>query len=250
MPLKIAFFDLENAPSLGWFYDPYKENNIVATEQSWFMLSFAWKRPKSDRIICKALPDYPGYKHNKTNDKALIHDLWGLFDSYDVLVGHNIGRFDCRKANSRFIAHGMKPPSPYIILDSLKEVRKVCYEDSNRLGALSTKWGYGDKLPTHGWDTWHGCINGSPSAWNILKKYNRVDTLRAEQVWTRIAPWKKNHPRLFDSGCPVCGSLDVHRRGRVRQTARFQFHCQPCGHWFTAKEVDYGRSDSRGRSRM
>ena len=232
---KIAFFDVENAPSLGWFYDKYKENNIVAVEQPWFMLSFSWKRPKEKKIFCHALPDYPGYSKDKTNDKRLIQDLWALFNEHDVLVGHNIQRFDTRKANSRFLNWGLKPPSPYIILDSLKEIRKISYEDSNRLGALSVKWGFGDKLPTQGWDTWHGCINGRDADWAVMKKYNKIDTLRAEEIWSRIAPWKKNHPRMFDAGCPVCGSLDVHRRGQVRQTLKYQFNCQPCGHWWTAK---------------
>ena len=199
------------------------------------MLSFAWKRPKEKKIVCRSLRHYPGYRRDKKNDKKLIQDLWELFDSYDVLIGHNIGRFDCRKATNRFLAHGLKPPSPYIILDSLKEIRKISYEDSNRLGALSTKWGFGDKLPTQGWDTWHGCINGNTAAWRTMEKYNKIDVLRAEQVWGVLAPWKKNHPRLFDQGCPVCGSLDVHRRGRVRQTPKFQFNCRNCGHWWTAK---------------
>ena len=232
---KIAYFDVENAPSLGWFYDPYKENNIVAVEQPWFMLSFAWKHPKESKIVCRGLPDYPGYIKDKTNDKRLIQDLWELFDSHDVLVGHNIGRFDTRKANSRFLAHGLKPPSPYVILDSLKEVRKISYEDSNRLGALSTKWGFGDKLPTQGWDTWHGCINGRDADWRVMKKYNKIDVLRAEQIWGVIAPWVKNHPRVHGDACPSCGSRDIQKRGfnisKKRKTPRL--HCQGCGHWFT-----------------
>ena len=234
---KIAFFDVENAPSLGWFYDPYKENNIVATEQPWFMLSFAWKRPKEKKIACHALPDYPGYSRDKTNDRRLIEDLWQLFDSHDILVGHNIGRFDVRKANSRFLNWGLKPPSPCIIHDSLKEIRRIAYEDSNKLGSLSVKWGFGDKLPTQGWDTWHGCINGDPAAWRVMKKYNKIDPLRAEQVWGVVAPWKKSYVGSTGKCCPnpICGSPDIHRRGQVRQTPKYQFNCRTCGHWWTAK---------------
>lgn len=234
---KIAFFDVENAPSLGWFYDPYKENNIVATEQPWFMLSFAWKRPKEKKITCHSLPDYPGYRRDKTNDRKLIQDLWELFDSHDTLIGHNIGKFDVRKATNRFLKWGMKPPSPYTILDSLKEIRKISYEDSNRLGALSTKWGFGDKLPTQGWDTWHGCINGKDADWRVMEKYNKIDVLRAEQVWGVIAPWKKTYAHATGKCCPnpICGSLDINRRGQVRQTPKYQFTCLTCGHWWTAK---------------
>ena len=239
-PLKIAFFDVENSPNLGYYYDPYPKHgsNIVATVKPWFMLSFAYKRPKDSRITYHALPDYPGYKKNKTSDEKLVHDLWHLFDSNDVLMGHNIKSFDTRKANSRFIYWGLKPPSPYIMLDSLKEWRRAAYQDSNRLGDLSKFVGSSGKLPTHGWDTWDGAINGDPKSWEILKKYNKHDVHEAEVIWNVISPWVKNHPRIFDQGCPACGSFEIHRRGRVRQSQKFQFNCRPCGHWFTAKLTD------------
>lgn len=242
---KIAFFDVENAPNLGYYYDSYKENNIVACVRPWFMLSFAWKRPKEKKIVCRKLPDYPGYKQNKTNDERLVKDLWELFDSHDVLIGHNIRRFDVRKANSRFIAHGMKPPSPYVILDSLREWRKVAAQDSNRLDALSKFVGSRGKLPTQGWDTWEGAINGDPKSWAIMDRYNKHDVYEAEVIWDVIAPWVKNHPQLGPHGsCPVCSSASVQQRGfnvsKTRKTPRL--HCQSCGHWFTGGGNGGGRS--------
>lgn len=235
-PPKIAFFDIENSPNLGYYYDSYKENNIVACVRPWFMLSFAWKRPKEKKIYSRKLPDYPGYKQNKFSDEKLVKDLWELFDSHDVLIGHNIRRFDVRKANSRFIKWGLKPPSPYIILDSLKEWRRVAAQDSNRLDALSKFVGSRGKLPTQGWDTWEGAINGDMRAWRILDPYCKRDVLEAEVIWDVIAPWVKNHPHLGPAGsCPVCSSSRIQHRGfnvsKTRKTPRL--HCQNCGHWFS-----------------
>lgn len=250
--LNIAYFDVENSPNLGWYYDPWKENNIIATEQPWFMLSFAWKKPKKDKIYCRALPDYPGYNRNKTNDKKLICDLWELFNSYDVLVGHNIARFDTRKANSRFIFHGLKPPSPYIILDSLSEWKKITHQDRYGLDALSRFKGFGGKLPTTGWDMHQGAINGHMPSWRMMKNYNRVDVEKAEQIWNVIAPWKKTYGRSTGRICPnpICGSLDIIMRGPVRQTTKHNFTCKTCGHWWTAIPGMSNEHTSRRCSRM
>jgi hypothetical protein len=95
---RIAFYDLENSPALGWYYDRYKEGNIVADEQDWFMLSFAWQWADEKKVHCKALCDYPGYAKNKTDDTPLIKDLHKLFDEADILIAHNGDRFDRRKS--------------------------------------------------------------------------------------------------------------------------------------------------------
>ena len=198
------------------------------------MLSFAWKHPKTAKVHCRGLIDYPGYYKDKTNDQKLIKDLWQLFDTHDILIGHNIARFDVRKANSRFIYWGLKPPSPCRLVDTLREIRKVAYQDSNKLGSVSQFMGFGDKLPTQGWDTWRGAIDGHRPSWTILKKYNRHDVVITEKVWERLAPWMRNHPPMHPYGCPVCGD-NMHRRGRVRQSNKFQFNCPSCGHWRVAK---------------
>lgn len=239
---KLVFFDVENSPSLGYYYDLYKEGNIVSTVQPWFMLSFAWKRPGTDRVYCRGLIDYPGYEKDKTNDEKLVKDLWKLFDENDILVGQNINRFDIRKANSRFLYWNLPPPSPYRTVDTLQISRRVSKQDSNSLGSLSKFFGYGDKLPTTGWDTWQGAIDGKRSAWDVLKKYNQHDVRITEKVWSRLAPYLPNHPALTalgSPGCPVCQSLNVQSRGwnhaKTQQTPRLQ--CTNCGHWFTGTPI-------------
>ena len=235
--MKIAYFDVENAPSLGWFYDLWKEGNIVATEQPWFMLSFAWKHPNKDRIHCRALPDYSGYKRDKTNDYKLICDLWDLFNSHDILIGHNIRRFDTRKANARFIKWGLKPPSPYTILDSLVEYRKIAYLDRYGLDFIDRFNGGEGKMATTGWDMHRGAIEGNPACWRMMKGYNKVDVKKAQHNWEIIAPWKKYHAEAGGRVCPnpICGSVNIISRGPLRRsTTRHQFCCKTCGNNFIA----------------
>jgi hypothetical protein len=43
--------DIETAPSIGAFFDPYKEMNIIWTEKPWFIMMMSWKtlgKPKVD----------------------------------------------------------------------------------------------------------------------------------------------------------------------------------------------------------
>lgn len=234
---RIAFYDLENAPSLGWYYDRYKEGNIVADEQDWFMLSFAWQWADETKVHCKALCDYPGYQKNKIDDSGLIKDLHKLFDEADILIAHNGDRFDRRKANSRFLGCGLPPPSLYKTVDTLKIARRQFMQSSNKLGDLGDFLGIGSKIPTTGWALWRSCIDGDPKAWAAMKRYNKRDIALLRQVYDKLKPWCPNHPdlRVYTGkhSCRVCGSKNIQMRGedRTLTTVKHRYKCNDCSHW-------------------
>lgn len=239
---RVLLWDLENSPSLGYYYEPYLRHggrNIIATLEPWFMLSFQWKWLGEKKTHVKALCDYPSYAKNKKDDSPLIKDLWGLLDSCDIAIAHNGDKFDRRKANARFLQVVGKPPSPYKTIDTLKVARREFMLESNRLGDLGEFLGLGGKLPTTGWDTWRGCIEGDPRAWAILKRYGKRDVSLLGDIYEKLKPWVRNHPdlRAYDGsdGCPTCASADVQHRGfNVAKTKRTQrMHCQACGSWFS-----------------
>jgi hypothetical protein len=236
---RIILFDIETAPSLGYYFDRYKEGNIVATTQDWFILSFAYKVKGERKIHYHCLADYPGYDKNKTDDKALVTDLHRLvFSKADCLIGHNIARFDDRKSKARFLAHNLPPPPPIKTIDTLKIARRVFKMDSNRLADIGEYLGLGGKLSHTGWKLWEACINGDRKAWAQMGRYNKRDVDLLEQVYDRLAPWQPNPPILIHGdGCPGCHSLKVQRRGwniaKKSRTARMQ--CQNCAQWFSGQ---------------
>lgn len=235
---RVIFLDIETAPSLGYYFDLYKEGNIVATVEPWFMLSFAYKIQGESRIHYHCLADYPAYSKDRTNDKALVTDLHRLvFSAADVLVGHNIDRFDSRKSRARFIAHGLQPPPPIKTIDTLKIARRVFKLDSNRLSAVGEYLGLGGKAATTGWRLWEACINGDEKAWRQMAVYNKRDVELLEQVYDKLAPWQPTAPFTGVTGCPSCYSDRVTRQGTKpsRTGRRQQMKCQDCAHWFTAK---------------
>ena len=238
---RIAFFDCETAPSLGYFWGKLFETDIIEIKDAWYLLSYAWKWQGEKKVHVKALCDYPEYDANLDNDFFLVKDLRGLFDEADVLIAHNGDRFDIRKAQARMIRYKMSPPSRYQTIDTLKAARKHFQFDSNRLDALGQYLGLGRKLPTTGFNLWKRTMAGDRKAWAIMKRYNKHDVELLEKVYEELRPWMTTHPNLelfhrphVGVVCPNCQSANTVKRGIWYNKARkyLRHSCRDCGHWF------------------
>jgi hypothetical protein len=241
---KIAFVDIETAPSLGWVWQKW-EANVIDFKKDWYMLSFAVKWAHENKVKTYGLIDYPGYQKDKENDKKLVEDLWRVFDEADILIAHNGDSFDIVKANTRFILHKLEPPSPYKTVDTLKIARKVFKFDSNKLDDLGHYFGIGRKLPHTGFHLWQGCMLGDKKSWDLMKRYNGHDVILLEKLYYLIRSWAVTHPNVNRGdleACPKCGSKHVQRRGfsytLLRQKQRWQ--CQNCFGWWegSARKVE------------
>jgi DNA polymerase III epsilon subunit-like protein len=240
--VRIAYMDIETAPNLSWVWGKYEQNALDTLIPSYF-LCFAWKWADEKKITTYALPDYPTYKKNKDCDKALVKDLWKLFDEADIIIAHNGDRFDVKKTYARFIYHGLKPPSPFQTIDTLKVARRHFAFDSNKLDDLGKILKVGKKLPHTGFHLWRSCMEGCAKAWKKMRDYNAQDVRLLELVDKRLMPWQKNRPdmRLFNNsdGCPVCESDDIQKRGYsyAKTTKRQRYNCLECGHWFSGEII-------------
>lgn len=245
-PYKIVVLDLENSPNVGYSWGKY-EQNIIDFISEWHILSFAYKWQHEKTIHAYSLPDFPLYKKQPDNDRELAAKLWEIFNEADLIVGHNIVEFDCKKANARFVAHGFPPPSPYKTVDTLKIARQRLMLNSNKLGDLATYLGIGRKMETGGFDLWKGCLAGDQSCWDKMVRYNKKDVALTAEVYDRLKPWHPTHPNIsLSSGealcCPACGSNKaIERRGYTNlQSYRAQrFVCLKkkggCGKWSTGR---------------
>jgi DNA polymerase elongation subunit (family B) len=242
---RIALFDVETCPTLGWVWALH-ETDVIAVEEPWYMLSFAYKWLGEKKVHCHALPDYPGYKKAMRNDELMLRDLWKMLDEADVVIGHNVDKFDVRKTNARFLVNKFNVPRPYKTIDTLKISRKHFHLDSHRLDALARVLGIGAKLPHIGFKMWQDCMNGVPAAWRNMEKYNIHDVNLLEEVYERLRPWATTHPDLtiYDGrpGCPTCQSANIIRKGvGVSKTRKYeQLKCNDCGHWFQGANIKRG----------
>lgn len=241
---KVLLFDIENSPNLGYIWGKY-EQDVIEYQKEWYMLSFAYKWLGEKTVKAFSLPDFKIYKKDKTNDKELLKELWKLLDQAEVVIGHNSDRFDIRKTNARFIAHGMTKPSPYQTVDTLKVARKYFFFNSNKLTHLTKYLGIGEKIETGGFSLWLECMSGDMNAWKKMVKYNKNDIVLLEELYLLLRPWVSNHPNqaLMDGkerACPTCSSERMHSRGftytRVGTFRRWL--CISCGAWSQSRQSE------------
>lgn len=230
--MKILLFDCETFPNVAYVWGKYQQD-VIRYKQQTCMATFVAKWLGEKRVISKALPHYPGYLPSSYDDRALVRDLYKLIDEADIVVAHNAVDFDVKVANARFLAHGFPPPSPYKIIDTKREMKKVARVNSNRLDDLGEYFNFGRKIKTD-FDLWEGCISGNMKSWRQMLRYNVKDVLLLERLYLRLRPWMKTHPHIgIDAACPKCGSKRIQWRGLgMNATVAYRrFQCQSCDGW-------------------
>lgn len=249
---KVLLFDIENTPNLAYTWGKYQQDvNRFAKE--WWMLCFGYKWLDEKATHVLALPDFPGYAKDKSNDRALVQELRDLIDEADVVVAHNGDRFDMPKAKARWLIHGIDPPSPVKQIDTLKIARLHFMFNSNSLGDLGETLGLGGKGDTGGFDTWLECMAGDPVAWRRMIKYCRQDVRLLEKVYLRMLPYIERHPNLAlisgrPEACPKCGVVGrmIKRHGPDKRThykfnnvtANASFQCTACRSYVSVRIPD------------
>jgi len=239
--MKILLFDIETTPLLGYTWGKYEQDVISFVKEN-HLLCFAYKWLGERAVHAYSLPDFPGYKKDRENDRQLVQKLWDLFDEADAVIAHNGIDFDIKVANAFFARHGLRPPKPFKSIDTKREAKKRFRFNSNKLDDLGNYLGLGRKIDTGGIALWYGCMAGDASAWRKMVAYNKQDVVLLEKVYLKLRPWMETHPNLNvlegrRDACPNCGGGHLQARGwnisRVARARRFQ--CRDCGAWSTGK---------------
>ena len=232
---RVLFIDIENMAHLVWAWELY-DTNAIEVERPGHLLSMAykWLGEKKTHVIAQC--DYPEYVPMSDDDSHLCEDIWKLLDSTDVIVGHNAQRFDIKKINYRFMINGLEPTSPYKVVDTLTELKKVAKPPSGKLDSLGKDMKLGRKIEHEGWALWKKCYHGDPHAWEKMKLYNRQDVDLLEKWYLKLRPWIKNHPNfnlIFGgfANCPRCHSEHVVKSGFERTKVKIyqSYRCMNCG---------------------
>ena len=249
---KILLFDIETAPNLAYVWGKW-EQDVIAYEREWYMMTFSVKWLGEDKVSAYALPDFKKtYSKDKTNDKELLLKLREYLDEADIVIAHNGDDFDVRKTNARFIAHGILPPSPYKTIDTKKIAKRYFNFNSNKLTDLGEYLNVGKKLETGGFGLWKGCMEGDKEAWKLMVKYNKQDVVLLEEIYLKLLPWMTQHPNraIFEGhehACPNCSSHKVQARGfAYTRTMKYQrYQCTNCGAWSRARtgEPDFAKPE-------
>jgi len=235
---RTLLLDIETSPNVVYSWGVYQEN-ALSVQSHWYLLSFAAKWRGEKKIIYRDLSNYPGYKGGDGNERRLLSDVHELLDRADIVVAHNGADFDVRRLNARFIAKGFAPPTPYVTVDTKRDLARVASFSSNRLNWLSKQLGIGQKTMEHqDIALWLGCMAGDKKSWAKMKAYNMNDVVLLEELYKILAPWiRQPNANLWFVGVvcpnPACGSRNLVRRGLARSKTRTyqRFQCKECGAW-------------------
>lgn len=227
MKPKKLVFDIESSPLRVRTWG-LREQDAIWVEKDWELLSIAIKP-----IGGKA----QFFGRNNYSEEELVKMMWQYFDEYDVLIGHNIKKFDIKKMNAKFIEYNLLPPSPYAVEDTLQMFRSVASFSSNRLGDLAEKLGVTKKKETGGYKLWKDCENMEQideKAWKKMEIYNKGDCITNEKIYFRILPWAKSPVLHFGRDCPYCGGKSQ-SRGPAMKPNHHRYQCKSCYKWFQRK---------------
>lgn len=213
---KILVFDIETLPMWVRVWGLYKQRvPITNVIKDWIVLSWAAKWLMSDGTLSDILTPE---EVEQRDDKRICKSIWNLIDQADIILAHNLERFDVRKLNSRFMIHGMNPPSPYQTIDTLKHSRNIAAHSSHKLDWLGQLVRNEGKISTD-YDLWIRCENGEKEALEYMLKYNIEDTQLLEEVYLWMRPWMRSHPNvgiymdLTEPVCSHCGSNNILEEG-------------------------------------
>lgn len=233
---RILVLDIETAPINAFVWAAWKQNvNSQQIISDWFMLTWAAKWLFEDTVYSGAVTPKEA---RQQNDKRIVASLWHLLNEADIVIAHNGVDFDIPKINTRFLKHGFLPPSPYVVIDTLKHVRKQFAITHNKLDYVNQFLNLPRKISHDGFEMWVACYKGDKEALDKMLDYNVGDVRILEDTYLRIRPWIKPHPNVglhildeTQSRCPSCGSNHLKEDGRYHTNANVYaaIRCENCG---------------------
>lgn len=233
---KILLYDLEVSPNLGYAYGTYKTNLLKIINYATIM-SVSWKWLGDSKVHHESLVSIIT-KNDETPQYKIAELVCRLFDEADIVVAHNAYRFDNAVSGAAWIRHGLKPPSPYKTVDTLRVARQFKFPSGNSLNGLGEYLKIGKKSDVKIGELWFDCLQGDMRAWNLLKKYNNQDVILLEAVYKKLLPYTRNHPNIgditqMDHVCPKCGSTHLQKRGTIKKRHGIyqRYRCNDCGGW-------------------
>ncbi len=231
---KVLIFDIETAPMKAYVWRMWKES--VTLDQlisDWFVICWSAKWLGEETIMGDCLTPE---EVKEENDKRIVEKLWKLFNEADVIIAHNIEKFDAPKMNVRFLHYDLVPPSPYRMVDTLKVAKKQFKFSSNKLDALAEFFGLPRKLETD-FTLWKECLSGKKAALDYMFKYNKYDVALLEKVYLKLLPWIHNHPNMGVNSdklvCSSCGHthlIPLEDHYYQTQVGTYKvYRCEKCG---------------------
>lgn len=252
-PARVLIFDLETLPyelstrvwSLwGQNLNPshiVKPLSIVTWAAKWLF---------EDKVYSMKCTSQEAINHD---DKRLLEGIKAMINEADIIIAHNLDKYDEKVFQARLFANEMYRPSPYKKVDTLKIAKQMFGNKlgSNRLDYIATTvLGIDGKQSTPK-GLWDDCCEGDEEAIRIMDEYCVQDVRVLEEVYLKLLPYAKNHPNmgLYVGSdvqvCPTCASNDLKWEGNYKTPMNEyeSFQCNSCGSWGRSRNSSLEKSN-------
>jgi len=232
---KVLIFDIETAPLRAFIWSKWQKGvNDGQIISDWFIICWSAKWLFEDEIYNACITSK---EIAIGNDERVVRSLWRMMDEADIVIAHNGKKFDRKKANTRFLAHDLKLPSPYELIDTLLHARKQFGITSNRLDYIAQDFFGIEGKKENSRGHWERCMNGDSEALNEMQDYCNQDIRVREDVYLKLRPYIQPHPNIglhvasTIQCCSTCGSDDLTFGGTYRTYVNEyeSFRCNSCG---------------------
>lgn len=206
------------------------------------ILCIGWKWYGAPEVQVPSLMDYKGWNKDVTDDSKLLKDFHDVLMEADMLVTYFGKGFDIKMVQSKFLEYGLPvlPNIPHVDLfftvkSGMTLTRKSLDNVSRYLNLENEKSYVSGKI-------WKKAMAGDRESINYVIEHCKADVLVLEELYTKLRPLVRVHPRVAEYGqCANCGSSHLQRRGYALTTTKgrkVRAQCQDCGAWHTFPEMD------------
>lgn len=240
---RILIYDLERVPMRTknievWDAKSLQNRRLTANDiETWgrtVCMGYKWLDERGTHIISE---------WHEGGRSGFLRAAWDLINEAQVVVGHNMQRFDQRHLQGEFELEALGPTSPVRITDTLLLAQRNFNYEMNNLDVITRRYGLTHKNDKYSSKVAWAAVGGDVKAQRRIERYCMGDVRATEALYKRLRPWGKVNLGVFVDGeqavCPSCTSTKLQRRGTaVTNLGRYQrLHCQSCGAWSKEKKA-------------
>ena len=239
MSARILTADIETLPLQAYVWHLFDEPRALdRLVKDWAIFSGAFKWLGGKKVHYMDTRR----KASPHDDKELVTWLCEALDSADMVVGHNMQKFDMKKIRARALQHGLPPFREPEVVDTLLMAREIGAFTSNKLEYLSGQLTAQPKsrhTNYPGFALWEAIMRNEAGAWVETREYNKQDIRATEELYLRLRPWARKLPNMAHyyndekMRCPRCGASDLIENGNIHRgvSQYMEYVCGTCqGH--------------------
>lgn len=201
-----------------------------------FCIGYKWF--DDDKVHIITIRNEKTFKTNPIYDKGVIEKFRPVLAQADLMVYHYGQRFDFPFLQTRCFEHKLQPLPEPAQLDTWRIAKDRMKFSSNRLETISRAAETKERKTPLDQKIWRDAAWGHIPSLKDIEHHCRQDILVLEEVYRRLRPFARNHPRLSllnnERNCPSCGSGKIVKKGLRANTGGIQqqWQCCMCGRWF------------------